>query len=114
LDKNSIDKLADLKSYWWVSMQALLHYANTLGMVTPNQYKYLWIQMGSLGYRKTEPVAIPIENPGLIAEIVNAYITDLGYSKYELASVLQINVSELDRIYFGATSKLKLLRGQIQ
>lgn len=112
--KVSIDKLADLKSYWYVSMQALLRYANTLGMVTQNQYKYLWIQMGSLGYRRNEPVSIPVEKPGLITEIVNAYVSDLGYSKEELASVLQVNVSELDRIYFGSKGKLKLLRGQVQ
>ncbi len=84
--KVSIDKLADLKAYWYVSMQALLRYANTLGMVTQNQYKYLWIQMGSLGYRKNEPVQIPVEKPGLITEIVNAYTNDLGYSKEELSA----------------------------
>lgn len=112
--KISIDKLADLKSYWYVSMQALLRYANTLGMVTQNQYKYLWIQMGSLGYRKNEPVSIPMEKPGLITEIVNAYVSDLGYSKQELASVLQMNVSELERIYFASKGKLKVLRGQVQ
>lgn len=112
--KISIDKLADLKSYWYVSMQALLRYANTLGMVTQNQYKYLWIQMGSLGYRRNEPVSIPTEKPGLITEIVNAYVSDLGYSKEELASVLQMNVSELERIYFASKGKLKVLRGQVQ
>lgn len=112
--KISIDKLADLKSYWYVSMQALLRYANTLGMVTQNQYKYLWIQMGSLGYRRNEPVSIPMEKPGLITEIVNAYVSDLGYSKEELASVLQMNVSELERIYFASKGKLKVLRGQVQ
>ncbi len=112
--KISIDKLGDLKSYWYVSMQALLRYANTLGMVTQNQYKYLWIQMGSLGYRRNEPVSIPMEKPGLITEIVNAYVSDLGYSKEELASVLQMNVSELERIYFASKGKLKVLRGQVQ
>lgn len=111
--KVSIDKLADLKSYWYVSMQAMLRYANTLGMVTQNQYKYLWIQMGSLGYRRNEPVLIPVEEAGLISEIVNAYVSDLGYSKEELASVLQVNVPELDRIYFGSKGKLKVLRGQV-
>jgi Zn-dependent peptidase ImmA (M78 family)/transcriptional regulator with XRE-family HTH domain len=111
--KLSIEKLADLKSYWYVSMQALLRYANTLGMVTQNQYKYLWIQMGSLGYRKNEPVSIPVERPSLITEIVNAYVSDLGYSKEELAAVLQINMSELDSLYFGFKGKLKLLRGQV-
>jgi hypothetical protein len=69
--------------------------------------------MGSLGYRRNEPVSIPIEKPGLITEIVNAYVSDLGYSKDELASVLQVNVLELDRIYFGSKGKLKLLRGQV-
>jgi Zn-dependent peptidase ImmA (M78 family)/transcriptional regulator with XRE-family HTH domain len=112
--KISIDKLADLKSYWYVSMQALLRYANTLGMVTQNQYKYLWIQMGSLGYRRNEPVSIPIEKPGLITEIVNAYVSDLGYSKEELASVLLMNVSELEQIYFSSNGKLKVLRGHLQ
>ena len=111
--KVSIDKLADLKSYWYVSMQALLRYANTLGMVTQNQYKYLWIQMGSLGYKRNEPVSIPGEKPGLISEIVNAYVSNLGYSKEELASVLQINMSELEKIYFGSKGKLKILRGQV-
>jgi len=112
--KLSIDKLADLKSYWYVSMQALLRYSNALGMVTQNQYKYLWIQMGTLGYRKREPVAIPVEKPGLISEIVNAYVNDLGYSREELAKVLQINIPDLERIYFGNKGKLKVLRGQLQ
>lgn len=112
LTKLSIEKLADLKSYWYVSMQALLKYANTLGMLTQNQYKYLWIQMGSLGYRRSEPVSTPIEKPGLIKEIVTAYVDDLGYSKEELASVLQVSAAELDRIYFGSSGKLKVLRGQ--
>lgn len=111
--KVSIESLADLKSYWIVSMQALLRYANTLGMVTQNQYKYLWIQMGSLGYRRNEPVNVPSEKPGIITEIVKAYIDDLGYSKEELAMVLQINMSELERIYFGSSGKLKVLRGQL-
>lgn len=109
----SIESLADLKSYWYVSMQALLRYAKRLGTITENQYKYLLIQMGTLGYRKNEPVNIPIERPELITEIVNAYVNELGYSKDELASVLQINKSELERIYFGANGRLKVMRGHL-
>jgi Zn-dependent peptidase ImmA (M78 family)/DNA-binding XRE family transcriptional regulator len=108
--KISIEKLADLKSYWYVSMQALLKYSNTLGMVTGNQYRYLWMQMGSLGYRKSEPVAVPKESPGLITEMVEAYLSDLGYSKEELASVLHIGVPELETMYLNAKGKLKIIR----
>jgi hypothetical protein len=40
-------------------------------------------------------------------------VNDLGYSKEELAGVLQINMPELERIYFGNKGKLKVLRGQL-
>jgi len=105
--KISIEKLADLKAYWYVSMAALLKYSNTLGMVTGNQYRYLWTQMGSLGYRKKEPVNIPVETPGIINEIVNSYLSDLGYTKEEIASAFHLTVSEFERIYLHS-NKVKL------
>lgn len=111
--KLSLDKLADLKSYWYVSMQSLLLYANTLGMLTKNQYKYLWIQMGALGYKVKEPVSIPKEKPALITEIIHAYTTELGYSKNELASILQLNIPELEHMYFNGEHRLKILRGKL-
>lgn len=107
LSKITIEKLADLKSYWYVSMAALLKYANTLGMVTGNQYRYLWTQIGSLGYRKKEPVNIPVETPGIVNEIIGAFLSDLGYSKEELASTLHITVPEFERIYLHSKVKLK-------
>ncbi|WP_315821350.1 ImmA/IrrE family metallo-endopeptidase [Paraflavitalea speifideaquila] len=107
LTRLTIEKLADLKGYWYVSMAALLKYANTLGMVTGNQYRYLWTQIGSLGYRKKEPVNIPSETPGIINEIISAYLSDLGYSKEELASTLHISVPELERVYLHSRVKLK-------
>jgi len=110
--KVTIEKLADLKSYWQISMQALLKYANTLGMVTGNQYRYLWMQMGSLGYRRSEPVTIPKESPGLIREMVDAYLSDLEYTKEELAAVLHIHVHELERIYFDGKIRLKIIRNK--
>ena len=107
LSKITIEKLADLKNYWYVSMAALLKYANTLGMVTGNQYRYLWTQMGSLGYRKKEPVNIPSEVPGIINEIINAFLSDLGYTKEELASTLHMTVPEFERIYLHSKVTLK-------
>lgn len=108
--KLSIEKLADLKSYWYVSMAALLKYANTLEMVTGNQYRYLWMQMGSLGFRRNEPVTIPKESPGLIREMIDAYLSDLGYTKEELASVLHITLPELEDMYLDGKRKLKIIR----
>jgi Zn-dependent peptidase ImmA (M78 family)/transcriptional regulator with XRE-family HTH domain len=108
--KVSIEKLADLKSYWYVSMQSLLSHANTLGMITGNQYRYLQMQMGSLGYKKHEPVNIPKESPGLINEMINAFMSELGYSKEELAALLQLSMEELETMYFNGKGKLKIVR----
>lgn len=107
LSKITIEKLADLKNYWYVSMASLLKRANDLEMVTGNQYRYLWTQMGSLGYRKKEPVNLPTETPGIINEIINAFLADLGYTKEELASTLHITVPEFERIYLHSKVKLK-------
>ncbi len=106
----TIEKLADLKGYWYVSMAALLKYTNTLGMVTGNQYRYLWMQMGNLGYRKKEPVNIPAETPGIINEMVNAYLTDLGYTRDELAAILHMTVDEFEQVYQHSGVKLKAIR----
>lgn len=103
----TLEKLADLKAYWYVSMGALLKYANSLGIVTGNQYRYLWMQMGSLGYRSKEPISIPDEKPGLINEMIKAYLFDLGYSKAELASTLYLSVAEFERIYLNSKIRLK-------
>lgn len=110
LNKITIEKLADLKGYWYVSMASLLRYANTLGMVTGNQYRYLWMQMSSLGYKKNEPVVIPKESPEIINEILYGYLNDLGYTKNELAKILYLTENELDYLYFGKDSKLRVIR----
>lgn len=109
-NKINMEKLADLKSYWYVSMAALLKYSNALGMVTSNQYRYLWMQMGSLGYRISEPVTIPKESPGLIKEMIDAFLSELGYSKEELSGLLQMNLEEMETMYLNGKGKLKIVR----
>lgn len=109
LTKVTIEKLADLKGYWYVSMAALLKYSNSLGMVTGNQYRYLWMQIGSLGYKLKEPVAIPNERPGLINEMIVAYLNDYGYTKEQLASVFHLSVPEFEKMYVHTKLKLKAI-----
>lgn len=61
----SIEKLAQLKLKWRVSMQAILKRAKELGKIQPRYYQFLWMRLGQFGYRKSEPYAdqIPPENP---------------------------------------------------
>jgi Zn-dependent peptidase ImmA (M78 family)/transcriptional regulator with XRE-family HTH domain len=104
----TIEKLADLKRYWKVSMQAILVKAKSLGMVTDNQYKYLWRQMGALGYRTTEPVTIAGDQISMLKELVNMYVKDFGYTKEELAKTLYLTPNNLEVIYFGGRPKPRL------
>lgn len=93
---------ANLKTYWKVSIAALITKAKDLGVINGNQYKYLFMQMSKLGYRKREPAHfdIPKEKPTLLKEIIELHMKDLGYSFTELSKILCISEKELEELYF--------------
>ncbi|MEX8549050.1 MAG: ImmA/IrrE family metallo-endopeptidase, partial [Mucilaginibacter sp.] len=108
----TIDKLIELKQYWKVSMQAILYKAKSLKFIADNQYNYLVRQMGYLGYRTKEPVDIEPDNISLLKELIDTHIQEMGYTKEGLADLLNINLEELNDVYFGVKPrvKTKLLR----
>jgi Zn-dependent peptidase ImmA (M78 family)/transcriptional regulator with XRE-family HTH domain len=63
--------LAMLKPRWKVSVQALVRRAQTLEMITPRQYQWLFEQIGARGWRKKEPehLAIADEKPRLFKKM---------------------------------------------
>jgi Zn-dependent peptidase ImmA (M78 family)/transcriptional regulator with XRE-family HTH domain len=83
----SIDRLARLKLYWRVSMQALLHRAQDLGVIRERTVRYYWMLMSKLGYRENEPheKEIPRETPSLLKSLIEMHLQDLGYTVGELA-----------------------------
>lgn len=106
----NIEKLAELKSYWKVSMQGILVKSyKQLSVITQNQYHYLWKQMSSLGYRKKEPIFIPVEKANLIKEIIDLHLEELEYSKSELIALLNINEKDFDKFYLNNESNLRIL-----
>jgi Zn-dependent peptidase ImmA (M78 family)/DNA-binding XRE family transcriptional regulator len=94
LNNLNLEVLLNLKRYWKVSMQAILKRAADLGCVTPNQNRYLWMQMAKRGYKLHEPVEIPTEEPTLIQEIMNIYLKEYEYSDAELKSLLYLDEEE--------------------
>ena len=97
----TIQKLAALKPVWRVSMQALLYRAKVLGAITANQSQYLWRQISSLGYKRSEPPELdfPAEEPDVLPEMIRMHLEDLSYEVKELCSVLHVFEDELRRIY---------------
>lgn len=110
LNALSLPKLANLKPYWKVSMAALLQRATELAKLTERKARYLWMQMGKVGYRAHEPIDIPIEEPTLLQELISTHQNELHYSLSELSQMLAIHDHELRSMYLGQKTHLTLVK----
>ena len=108
LHRLSIPKLAQLKSHWKVSMQAIIERAYHLGTISPSQRKYLFIQFGRFGYRLREPMEtdIPREKPAMLKELIDTHIKELGYSVSDLSELIVMKEPEVRELYIEQRSRM--------
>ena len=110
----TIQRLAALKPVWRVSMAALLYRAKEIGAITENQSQYLWRQMSSMGYRRTEPseLDLKMEIPTVLPEIIRLHLKDLGYGLSDLAKVLRSSEKDLRELHPlpAATPHLRVVK----
>lgn len=94
-------RLAELKKKWKVSMIALLYRADDLGLLTPNQKRYLLQQFNTAGIRRREPVEldVPVEEARLVKRWIAQYRSRTGLGTVEIAAVLHLNVDEYLELY---------------
>ena len=99
--KVTLEVLAALKPEWKLSMGAILYAAKREGLVTPNQNKYLNIQMSKRGWKTREPSSLDFvhEQPRVITQILKAHIKDLGYSFNDLLSFVPLYKTEFETLY---------------
>lgn len=90
-----------LKRKWRISIQALIMRASRLGAITPNQERYLWVQVNKAGWRKQEPLEMPIEQPSMLKEVFELLTRGLEFSREELARYLRVDTVLLDELYGG-------------
>jgi Zn-dependent peptidase ImmA (M78 family) len=92
----TLDRLSKLKPYWRVSMQALLYRASELKVISERKARYLWMQMGKLGYRKREPAElnIPQEKPTLVHELFDVH-RKLNFRMQDLETMLLLDAAEI-------------------
>lgn len=108
LTKLNLAILLNLKKYWKTSMQAIIYRAKDLGVLSENQIKYLWMQVGAEGYKKKEPLVFQSEQPVVLGQIIDAYINDLAYSQQEIAALIDFHLDDFLEIYLN--SKLSILK----
>ncbi len=105
----TIEKLARLKAFWKVSMQALLKRATQLRTITKWQAEYLWRQIAKSGYRLCEPVKIPQEQASVLARLIASHMNEMGFSAAALAAMLHVRLSEFFEFYLGESSDLRVV-----
>jgi Zn-dependent peptidase ImmA (M78 family)/transcriptional regulator with XRE-family HTH domain len=105
----TLPKASALKSYWRVSMQAIIKWARALEAISANQYDYLFRQMGYLGYRMCEPVLLPAEEPKLLPELVSVYRRASGKGISELSEYLGISEDDFRSDYLTDLPGLRLV-----
>lgn len=102
----NLKKLEHLKSYWLVSMQAIVVKAyKQLEIISKNQYHYLFKKMAIKGYLKNEPGFIPLEKPNLFNSMISLHLKDLDYSENELLRILHLTKEEFQNYYLNQPQK---------
>lgn len=81
----TLQRAAQLKPYWRVSMAALVRRAKDVGAITSKQYTNLFKRMSALGYRRNEPNPIASEEPTSLGKIIGAQQAN-GFSVEALAA----------------------------
>jgi Zn-dependent peptidase ImmA (M78 family)/DNA-binding XRE family transcriptional regulator len=104
-------KLAALKRQWKVAMQALLMRAGELEIISPRQKQYMFMQLTKAGYRMREPEALdpPLEEPRLLAEIIEFHKSKLGYSDKDIRHALALGESDYYAWYAPERTHLQVV-----
>ncbi|WNG24120.1 ImmA/IrrE family metallo-endopeptidase [Cystobacter fuscus] len=103
----TLEKLAQLKLYWKVSMRALIMRADQLGAIPPNRKRTLLMQMSKMGV--AEPVQIREEYPSLVREVATFHIQSLGYNENQLSSTLCLHPDEMRQLYLDLRPHLRVV-----
>jgi Zn-dependent peptidase ImmA (M78 family) len=88
LHSMTLPKAAAMKSYWKVSMQALIMQAHRLGKIDDGQHQYLFRQLSAKGYRKCEPAPLPPEEPDMFKDLLQFHRQSIGWSVGKLGDFL--------------------------
>jgi Zn-dependent peptidase ImmA (M78 family)/transcriptional regulator with XRE-family HTH domain len=97
----TLERLAQLKAKWRVSMQFILYQAKDIGVIKDYQAQYLWKQLSRHGWRTREPIETDFayETPVIFPHIVSLHVNDLGYDLSDFESLFHMEGNELRKLY---------------
>jgi Zn-dependent peptidase ImmA (M78 family)/transcriptional regulator with XRE-family HTH domain len=99
LRRFDLPHLANMKSYWKVSMASIATNAHRHNLITPYQFKKFWMEMSRLGYRKREPNEPPREHPIMLSKMIEFHRSTLEYTDDDIANLLCLTTGEFRAMY---------------
>ncbi len=91
-------------------MAFLVYRISALDMITRHQAEYLWKKLSALGWRTREPedTEFPPETPSVFPALVRMHSEQLGYDMIGLERLLNIDTSDIRRMYGSFLTKNRL------
>jgi len=96
----TLNNLVLAKRIWGVSVAALAYRLGQLELISEWQYRTLFKEISSRGWRTAEPNPMSRESSLLLAKVFTA-LKDEGISKADVARQLHITSTELEKMIFG-------------
>lgn len=93
----TFDRLPALKTYWRLSMKAIIKRAHAIDAIDQATAVKLYKQHSARGYNTAEPYAIAPEPPTLVGQAVDVHLHEHGYNAAELAQAIRMSKGELFR-----------------
>lgn len=95
----SLQKAAQLKGFWRVSMGALIRRARDTGAIDESRYRSLNVQISQRGWRKVEPAPISRDEPSVLRNLIRVQLDDHHLTILELAEVVGLTEREFRQRY---------------
>lgn len=99
----TLARLADLKPHWGVSMGALARWAKEIKAISEQDYTFMNIDIASNGWKRREPIDIPLEQPTLLARVIDAH-REAGWTDQDLKTALLIEDEAEYRRFLASVS----------
>lgn len=96
----TLQRAAQLKSLWRVSMGALIRRARDTGAIDEGRYRSLNVQISQRGWRQVEPAPIVRDEPSVLRDLIRVQLEDHQFSSQELADIVGLAEEEF-RVRYG-------------
>ena len=97
---SSLAYFRSLKGRWGVAIAAMAYRSRDLGILSENQYSYLFRQMNAQRIRKVEPLddMFPVNKPTVLGEGLRMLVEHGVYSRSQIEASLSLNLRDVEAI----------------